>query len=135
MRRHDPSDWMWAEACDLLEQAERLHRRFFHLSASGRTQAAWEPPVDMFEDEREVVIVAAMPGVISERVQVMHEPGIVVVRGERSLPFAGTRLTVRQLEIPYGAFERRIPLPSGHFEAGRPELTQGCLVLRLRRTG
>ena len=31
---------------------------------------AWEPPVDVFEDEREVVIVVAMPGVPAERVQV-----------------------------------------------------------------
>jgi hypothetical protein len=42
---------------------------------------------------------------------------------------------VRQLEIPYGAFERRIPLPNGRFDAATPELTQGCLVLRLRRIG
>jgi HSP20 family protein len=40
---------------------------------------------------------------------------------------------VRQLEIPYGAFERRIPLPPGRLEAGNPELTHGCLVLRLRK--
>jgi HSP20 family molecular chaperone IbpA len=135
MRRSDPNDWMWAEACDLLDQAERLHRGFFRLSASGRTQATWEPPVDMFEDEREVVIVAAMPGVPSERVHVVHEPGTLVVRGVRPLPFAGQRLAVRQLEIPYGAFERRIPLPAGRLEAGVPELTHGCLVLRLRRIG
>jgi HSP20 family protein len=133
MRRTDPSDWMWAEACDLIEQAERLHRRFFRLNASGRSQAGWEPPVDVFEDDREIVIVAAMPGVSPERVQVVHEAGLLVVRGERPLPFAGRRLAVRQLEIPYGAFERRIPLPNGRYEPGTPELSHGCLVLRLRK--
>ena len=135
MRRTDPSDWMWAEACDLIEHAERLHRRFFRLNATGHVPVAWEPPVDMFEDEREVVIVAAMPGVTSERVRVIHESGALLIRGERPLPFAGMRLAVRQLEIPYGAFERRVLLPSGHFEAGVPELIHGCLVLRLRKTG
>ena len=135
MRRTDPSDWMWAEACDLIEHAERLHRRFFRLNAAGHVPVAWEPPVDMFEDEREVVIVAAMPGVTSERVRVIREPGALLIRGERPLPFAGMRLAVRQLEIPYGAFERRVPLPNGQFEAGVPELTHGCLVLRLRKTG
>ena len=126
---------MWAEACDLMEQADRLHRRFFHLHATGRTRTEWEPPVDMFEDEREVVIIVAMPGVTAERVQVTHEPGVLIVRGARPLPFAGSRLAVRQLEIPYGAFERRIPLPNGHFETGTPDLTHGCLVLRLRKMG
>ena len=133
MRRTDPSDWMWAQAVDLIGQAERLQRQFFHLRATGRSQAAWEPPVDMFEDEREIVIIVAMPGVTSDRVNVLHEPGALVIRGERQLPVAGSRLAVRQLEIPYGAFERRVPLPNGRFETGVPELTHGCLVLRLRK--
>jgi HSP20 family protein len=42
---------------------------------------------------------------------------------------------VRHLEIPYGAFERRISLPNGRFEADAPQLTHGCLLLRLRRIG
>jgi HSP20 family molecular chaperone IbpA len=124
---------MWAEACDLLEQADRMHRRFFRLNATDANCAAWEPPVDLFEDERQLVVVVAMPGVAAERVRVRDERGALVVSGERPLPFANLRLAVRQLEIPYGAFERRIPLPSGRFEVGAPELTHGCLVLHLRK--
>jgi HSP20 family molecular chaperone IbpA len=135
MRRSDPGDWMLAEACDLLEQADRLHRRFFRLDTSRPTRAAWEPPVDMYENEREVVIVVAMPGVATERVEVVTDDGALIVRGERPLPFVGRPLAVRRLEIPYGAFERRIPLPTGRFDAAAPELTHGCLFLRLRRIG
>ena len=135
MRRTDAGDWMWAQACDMLEEAERMHRRFFRLAPATATQAAWEPPVDVFEDEREIVIVGAMPGVSAERVHVVHERGTLIVRGERPLPFTGRRLAVRQLEIPYGAFERRIQLPQGRFDVGVPELTHGCLVLRLSRNG
>ena len=133
MRRTDPSDWMWAQAVDLIGQAERLHRQFFHLHATGRSQAAWEPPVDMFEDEHEVVVVVAMPGVAREHIQVTQETNALVVRGVRPLPLAGSRRHVRQLEIPYGAFERRIALPAGRLEAGSPELVQGCLVVSLRK--
>ena len=43
----------------------------------------------MFEDEREIVIVVAMPGVAAERVQVRHERGALVMRGVRPLPFTG----------------------------------------------
>jgi HSP20 family molecular chaperone IbpA len=124
---------MWAEACDLLDQAERLHRRFFRLDTSRTARPAWEPPVDMYENEREVVVVVAMPGVAADRVQVVTENGELIVRGERPLPFAGRPLAVRHLEIPYGAFERRIPLPAGRFDAAAPELVQGCLFLHLRR--
>ncbi len=132
-RRPDPTDWMWAQACDLIEQADRMHRRFFRLASSAATQAVWEPPVDVFEDEREVVVVIALPGVLAERVEISTEPGALLVRAERSIPFAGLRLAVRRLEIPYGHFERRIPLPAGRLTAGTPELIHGCLVLRLRK--
>jgi len=135
MRRSDPGDWMWAEACELLDQAERLQRRFFRLDTSRPARPSWEPPVDMYETEREIVFIVAMPGVAAERVQVITDNDALIVRGERPLPFSGRPLTVRQLEIPYGAFERRIPLPAGRFDAAAPELNHGCLLLRLRRIG
>lgn len=123
---------MWAQACELIAEAERLQRQFFRLATVQNTPT-WEPPIDVFEDEREVAVVVAMPGVPAERVQVTHDAGALVVRGMRPLPFEGARGRLRQLEIPYGAFERRIALPPGNFEVGRPELAQGCLVLRLRK--
>ncbi len=126
---------MWAQACELMDQADRMHRQFFRLSASGRTQAAWEPPVDVFEDEREFIVVVALPGVPAGRVEVTVESGTLVVRAERRIPFAGTRRTVRRLEIPYGLFERRIELPEGRLDAGTNEFVDGCLILRLRKIG
>ena len=123
---------MWSQACELIVEAERLHRQFFRLAAV-EAAPAWEPPIDVLEDEREIVVVVAMPGVAAERVQVAHDGASLVVRGTRPLPLQGSRFRLRQLEIPYGAFERRIELPPGNFEVGRPELVQGCLVLRLRK--
>ena len=124
---------MWAQACDLLQQADRMHRQFFRLTAASQPQA-WEPPVDVFEDEHDVVVVVAMPGVAPDRVQIVTEPGFLTVRGERPLPLSGgTRALVHQLEIPYGYFERRIALPHGRWEAMSHELANGCLVLRLRK--
>ena len=132
-RRTDPTDWMWAQACDLIAQAERMHGQFFRLASSVRGNALWEPPVDVFEDEREVVIVVAVPGVTDAGVEVTTEPGALVVRAERPQPFAGHRYAVRQLEIPYGYFERRISLPQGTWQSMSHELANGCLVLRLRK--
>jgi HSP20 family molecular chaperone IbpA len=131
-RRTDPTDWMWAHACDLIEQAVRMHRQFFRLS-SARAESTWEPPVDVFEDEREVAIVVALPGVSAERVVVSTDGQALVVRAERPVPFTGSRRAIRRLEIPYGSFERRIPLPPGRLEAIAHELTHGCLVVRLRK--
>src|SRR5262245_17963738 len=111
LMKHDPTNWMWAQACELLEQAERMHRQFFQLTTSPRTQAAWEPPVDVFEGEHEVIVVVALPGVAEDRVEVGAESDTIVVRAERRIPFDGSGHAVRRLEIPYGYFERRITLP------------------------
>jgi len=62
-----PADWMWSQAVDFIEQAERMHRQFFRLASSQRSQALWEPPADVFEDEHEMVIVVALPGVAPVR--------------------------------------------------------------------
>jgi HSP20 family protein len=135
MSSRNPTAWMWAQACELLDQAERMHRQFFRLAASGRTQALWEPPVDVFEDEREIIVVVALPGVAFERVEITYESGMLVVRANRRIPFAGSPRAIRRLEIPYGLFERRIQLPEGRLDAGTSEYVDGCLILRLRKTG
>jgi HSP20 family protein len=133
MRSRNPTGWMWAQACDLLDQAEQMHRQFFRLAASGRTRAVWEPPVDMFEDEREILIIVALPGVPAERIEVRAEAGALLVCAERRIPEAGAQRVVRRLEIPYGHFERRIPLPAVEFETAAREFSDGCLILRLHK--
>ena len=131
----DPTLWMWAQACDLAGQAERLQRQFFRPTPSTRLPAAWEPPADVFEDEREIVVVVAMPGVTAERMQILSEPGLLIVRGSRPLPLVGPGHSIRRLEIPHGTFERRILLPAGRLELDPPELLHGCLILRLIKFG
>jgi HSP20 family protein len=131
--RLDPDGWMWSQACELIDQAGRLQGQFFRIATSQRSAAVWEPPVDVFENDRELVVVVAMPGVAGDSLSVTQEGAALVVRGVRPLPPESASHRVRHLEIPYGAFERRIALPSGSFEVGRPQLEQGCLVLRLHR--
>jgi HSP20 family molecular chaperone IbpA len=132
MIRRNPTDWMWAEAIDLVERAERMQRQFFRLA---RSTAAWEPPADVFEGEGELAIVVALPGVAEQDVEVAAEPGAIVVRAHRPQPLAGACRGVRQLEIPYGRFERRVALPQGRFEILSRDLTHGCLILRVARIG
>jgi HSP20 family molecular chaperone IbpA len=124
---------MWAEACQLLEQAERLHRQFFRLGAPG-ARTVWEPPVDVFENDDEITVVVALPGVSPESVEVVHEPRGIVVRAERRIPF-GESYSIGRLEIPYGFFERRLALPASGLEPGTQRWADGCLILMLRKKG
>jgi HSP20 family molecular chaperone IbpA len=124
----DPKHKMWAEACALLKQAEQLHRQFFEPSREGMRAARWEPPVDVFETERELLIIAALPGVAPEAVRVEIEGEILMIAGIRPLPCQGRSAKILRLEIPYGRFERRIPLTS-RLRLAERELRNGCLVL------
>lgn len=133
MHARSATGWMWAEACDLIDRADRMHRQFFRLASSARNRAVWEPPVDVFEDGCEVVIVVALPGVAPQGVQATLEGDELVVRAERRMPFAGAHCAVQRLEIPYGHFERRIALGNLRLENATQQFSDGCLILKLRK--
>src|SRR5690349_3652380 len=125
MRSRDPSSWMWAHACELMDQADRMHRQFFQLALSEQARSVWEPPVDVFEDDREIFVVIALPGVTADSVETILEDRTLVVRANRHMPFANCPGVVRRLEIPYGRFERRIELPDMPLAAATREIKDG----------
>lgn len=133
MAAGDPRVTMWAEACELLDRAERLHRQFFKPGRAATRRPTWEPPIDVFETDSELWIVVALPGVAPDGLELAIEGGAVVVGGERRLPPTLRTASIHRIEIPYGRFERRIQLPAGRFELGAHQLADGCLVLGLRK--
>ena len=133
MRSRDPRSWMWAEALDLLQSAERLQRQFFQLGA-GQGAPTWEPPVDLYETGNELWILVALPGVTTDQLEVVIDGATLVVRGERPLLLGARGAAILRLEIPYGRFQRRIALPAGRLQILERKLENGCLVLCLQRT-
>ena len=129
----DPKHQMWAEACALIKQAEQLQRQFFEPSREGARTARWEPPVDVFETERQLWIIAALPGVAPEAVRVEIEGPTLIIAGIRPLPSKGRKANIVRLEIPYGRFERRIAL-SARLRLAERELCNGCLVLTFAKS-
>ena len=129
----NPKAQMFAEACAMLKEAEQLHRQFFGPS-SDASVACWEPPVDVFETEREVIVITALPGVRPEAVRVEIEDTTLIVTGVRAMPAAGRGANIVRLEIPYGRFERRIAI-SRRLRLVAQELENGCLKLTFTKTG
>ena len=126
MRSRDPSSWMWDDALSLLEQAERLHRQF--VRATLVQSRCWEPPVDVVETDDAVIVYVALPGVPAAAILIDFEPGGITVSGARALP-AGPEARIHRIEIPYGRFERRIPLPMHFLQPLGQQLADGCLRL------
>lgn len=134
MPPRDLQTWMWAEACEALTRAERLHRQFFRIGPSS-TRPVWEPPIDIFETAGEVWILAALPGIEAPLVEIGVEDGVLVITGERPKPTSNRVAAIHRMEIPFGRFERRIALPPGRFELARRDLALGLLTIALRKLG
>ena len=132
MRSRDPIGLMWAEACAMLDQAERLQRQFFRLDYPHGTRVAWEPPVDVLEDEDEFVVVVALPGVAPGNAEAALEGRTLVIRARRQVPLGERRCSVERLEIPYGYFERRLLLPVP-VQIAAQQWSDGCLMLSLMK--
>ncbi|MFA7527773.1 MAG: Hsp20/alpha crystallin family protein [Ottowia sp.] len=131
-RVDDTLDWMWADALAALEQVERMKREFFQpVPAPAPT---WEPPADVLETEHEVLIYVALPGVAADAVSAAIDGSALVVSGQRAPADALCRgAAVHRLELPYGRFRRRIPLPPGRYAVARVSTEYGCLVIRLQK--
>jgi HSP20 family protein len=127
------SDWMWSEACEMLARAERLHRELFR--PAGTRIPTWEPPVDVLETEREVLVLVALPGVEPDEVETVIEGAQLVVTGHRVLPAELATAVIHRLELPQGRFERRIRLPGGRYGAVRRSSVHGCVLITLQKTG
>lgn len=124
---------IWDEALDMLDRAERLQRQFFRLQERAHRGPSWAPPVDMFERDSELVILVALPGVTPDQVEVLSDGAQLLIRGDRPLPAVCRRAAIRQLEIPYGCFERRLTLPAGEYAMVQKNFADGCLVLVLQK--
>ena len=125
---------MWSEACEMLARAERLHREFFKPAGLVARLPAWEPPVDILETEREVLVLVALPGVHPERVDAAIDGDDLVVAGTRVLPAELQTAVIHRLELPQGRFERRVRLPAGRYGAVRRSAADGCLLVSLQKS-
>lgn len=133
MSSHERSSVLFAEAVELLREADRMHRQFFGLGpARAAAGPSWEPPVDIIESDRGLTIRIALPGVPANTVEVTTVGTTLRVVAVRPMDALHGDV-IHRLEIPYGRFERHIELPRGRYEMIGDEHVDGCLTLVLRR--
>ncbi|MBV9995002.1 MAG: Hsp20/alpha crystallin family protein [Caulobacteraceae bacterium] len=131
---NDSQEWMWTQALGMLARAERLREQMFN-PRSAPSSACWQPPADVLETEREVLVLAALPGVDADKAEVAIEGPSLVISGQRTLPPELRMAVIHRMELPQGRFERRIPLPPGRYETVRRASVNGCLVVTLTKGG
>ncbi len=89
---------------------EKMNRMF--AEPNGRP---WVPPVDIVENENELIVKADVPDVKFEDIEVKLENGTLTIRGERKFEKEagdkGEKGGWHRIERSYGAFERSFTLP------------------------
>src|SRR6478672_5988971 len=56
----DPINWMLSDAIETLARAERLRQQFLNLQPlAGPREPSWEPPIDVLETDRDILILIA----------------------------------------------------------------------------
>jgi HSP20 family molecular chaperone IbpA len=123
--------WMWIQACEVLDHAERLQRQFLRYTGPGADAAVWEPPVDIHETSDGLSLTFALPGVAPEAIDIALEPSALTVRAKRPLTLSNRDSVIRRLEIPHGYFVRRIALNGARMQVAETRYVNGCLEVRL----
>ena len=127
--------WMWAQACELLDRADRMQREFVRYVGPGSDAPVWEPPVDIQETTEGLHFTFALPGVDPAQINVSLDSSALTVSAVRPARLGGSGSIVRRLEIPHGRFVRRIALTAARLRLGETRYSNGCLEVRLLWAG
>jgi HSP20 family protein len=108
-------DRRWTTDFDLLQR--EMERYLQHLASKKPpgaifSQRAWQPSADVYETEDSVVALFELPGVDQNDIELVVGRGEMTLRGNRRDSGARTDRRYSCLEIPFGPFERTVPLPA-----------------------
>ncbi len=126
----------WEPIRNLFEAQDRFNQlfkdnfaRFFEEDSGART---WNPPVDIYETDQNVVLSAELPGLDAKDVEVRVEDGTLYLKGQRNFEKEVKEENYHRIERSYGSFMRAFPLPSSvDTEKASAEYKNGVLKLTL----
>jgi len=72
----------------------------------------WLPAIDVYETDKQVVVLVELAGVRAEEIEVLFERNMLTLKGDRKDIKQGIRRTYSQMEILWGPFEREVILPT-----------------------
>ena len=126
---------------EILEAIRRFHieaeRHFYDLFLEARrslTLRGWQPPADIFETERAMVIRLEIPGAREDDVQITLSEDLLTVSGVKRDEYEGPGRRFHQAEITYGEFSRSFRLPwKASSEDVRAVYKNGILTITLHK--
>lgn len=77
------------------------------------TSASFLPPVDISEDDHNIILKAEIPGIKVEDLNITLENNVLTVSGERKFSDEENKENFHRIERRYGKFARSFTLPAG----------------------
>jgi HSP20 family protein len=74
--------------------------------------AAFAPPVDIYEDDKKLILKLEVPGVKQDDIDIQVEGRTLTVRGERKFSSEEKQENFHRVEQRYGTFSRSFTLPN-----------------------
>jgi len=104
----------WEPFEGLLNLQDRINRLFEETWAplTRRTEQAWTPAVDIYEDDKEIVVKAELPDIEEKDVEVNIQDSVLTIKGERKKEREEKKGTYHLIETSYGSFSRSFSLPN-----------------------
>ncbi len=105
----------WSEAAfDMQREMERLMNEVVNRKppAVRFSPKTWQPVVDVYETDSEVVVLVELAGVRDDEIEVTMQNRRLVIRGERRDVRQGIKRTYSRMEISWGTFERSVTIPA-----------------------
>jgi len=98
---------------DLQREMDRYLQHMAHKKPPtvAFSQRTWQPAVDVYETAEAVIAVVELAGVSLEAIDLVVARTTLTVRGEREVTGERVERRYSLLEVPYGPFERTVPLP------------------------
>ena len=103
--RYEP----WGLLTQLQKELEQMRGDAAREGSSAT--AEWVPAVDIKEEPDKFVLLADLPGVKPEEIDVSMENGVLTVKGEKRTEAKTEEEGYKRVERMYGSFYRRFSLP------------------------
>ena len=123
----------WDPFRDLEREVDRLLASV-SLSFQGLRVGRQYPPVNVYEGQNELLLIAELPGSRPDELEVTVADGVLNLKGRHSGPPGVPDDRYRRQERPRGQWQRSLPLPDRIVEDQMSaEFTNGVLKIRLPR--
>jgi HSP20 family protein len=126
----------WEPTRNFVQLQDRINKVFTDAFSRGEeglmNRGTWIPPVDIYQNGKELILKAELPDMKREDIDITIEEHTLTIKGEKKLDTDVKDENVRRIERLYGSFTRSFTLPPTVDASNvSAEYKDGVLTLRL----